>query len=154
MKQILIINLHSMIDVITNSSSELFVCDTDKSVETVKEILKELLEKYGELESVGCDNKSYRDFDSVFGRIEKVEDISSLYNYIVYYSGECDFWKSNKPYKKIKEMEDKWFEEHKKELEEKYLGKIIIESASDNTIPYELWDKINYLFEGYNKHLG
>lgn len=39
MKKILIINTHSMVDVITNSSTELFVCDTDKTVEMVKEIL-------------------------------------------------------------------------------------------------------------------
>ncbi len=34
------INPHSFIDVITNSSSELFVCDIDKSLETVKEMLE------------------------------------------------------------------------------------------------------------------
>jgi hypothetical protein len=39
MKTLLVINPHSFIDVITNSSTELFVCDTDKSIETVKEIL-------------------------------------------------------------------------------------------------------------------
>ena len=46
MKQILIISIHSMVDVITNSSSEIFVCNTDKSIEAVKSILKELLEVY------------------------------------------------------------------------------------------------------------
>jgi hypothetical protein len=40
------INLHSFVDLITNSSSELFVCDTDKSVDTVKTILKKLVELY------------------------------------------------------------------------------------------------------------
>lgn len=40
MKQLFIINTHSVIDVITNSSSELFVCKTDKTLETVKEMLK------------------------------------------------------------------------------------------------------------------
>lgn len=37
------INLHSMVDVITNSSTELFVLDTNKSLETVKEILQEAI---------------------------------------------------------------------------------------------------------------
>lgn len=39
MKTLLVINPHSFIDVITNSSTELFVCDTDKTVEMVKQIL-------------------------------------------------------------------------------------------------------------------
>jgi hypothetical protein len=36
------ISTHSFVDLITNSSSELFICDTTKSIETVKEIIKEL----------------------------------------------------------------------------------------------------------------
>ncbi len=40
MKTLFIINPHSVIDVITNSSSELFVCKTDKTLETIKEMLK------------------------------------------------------------------------------------------------------------------
>ena len=37
--KILIINPHSTVDVITNSSSELFVCDTDKSVTLVEDYI-------------------------------------------------------------------------------------------------------------------
>lgn len=39
MKNVYIINVHSVLDVITNSSTELFICDTDKTVEMVEEIL-------------------------------------------------------------------------------------------------------------------
>jgi len=45
-KQILLINTHSFIDVITNSSTELFVCNNDKTLEQVKEILEEEWEKF------------------------------------------------------------------------------------------------------------
>lgn len=38
----LIIKTHSFVDLITNSSSELFICDTNKEIEVVKDILKEL----------------------------------------------------------------------------------------------------------------
>lgn len=38
--------MHSFVDLITNSSSELFVCDTDKSIELTKEIVNDLLVKY------------------------------------------------------------------------------------------------------------
>ena len=40
MKQIGVIGTHSFVDVITNSSTELFVCDTEKTIEAVKQILK------------------------------------------------------------------------------------------------------------------
>ena len=40
MKTIFTIDTHSFVDVITNSSTELFVCDTDKSLEMVNETLK------------------------------------------------------------------------------------------------------------------
>jgi hypothetical protein len=38
--------IHSVIDVITNSSSELFICNTDKTIEMVREIMDELVEVY------------------------------------------------------------------------------------------------------------
>ena len=41
-----LINIHSAVDLITNSSSELFVCNTKKSVEAVKEIIAVLAENY------------------------------------------------------------------------------------------------------------
>lgn len=39
----LIISPHSFVDLITNSSSELFICDTTKSIDTVKDIVIELV---------------------------------------------------------------------------------------------------------------
>jgi hypothetical protein len=39
----IIVSPHSFVDIITNSSSELFICDTDKSIDTVKEIIVELV---------------------------------------------------------------------------------------------------------------
>ena len=41
MKTLLAIKIHSVIDVITNSSSELFVCEKTNTLDTVKAILKE-----------------------------------------------------------------------------------------------------------------
>jgi len=50
MKQICAIKLHSAVDLITNSSTELFVCDTDKEIEIVKEILERILVGYNMME--------------------------------------------------------------------------------------------------------
>ena len=63
-KQILIVNTHSFVDIITNSSSELFVCDTKKSIEAVKEILTKLLASHSELSG------TQYNYDDVFGSIE------------------------------------------------------------------------------------
>jgi len=41
--QNILVTIHSFVDIITNSSTELFVLDTDKSVEFVKEILQEAI---------------------------------------------------------------------------------------------------------------
>ena len=38
------INFHSFVDVITNSSTELFVIDTDKSLELIKEFLQDIFD--------------------------------------------------------------------------------------------------------------
>ncbi len=39
-KDIFIINIHSFIDVITNSSTELFVCDTEKTIMEVTNLIR------------------------------------------------------------------------------------------------------------------
>ncbi len=46
MKTVALISVHSFVDVITNSSSELFVCETKKSVDSIKETLTVLAELY------------------------------------------------------------------------------------------------------------
>ena len=45
-KDIIIINNHSFVDVITISSTELFVCDDDRSIVMVTEILEDMLSTY------------------------------------------------------------------------------------------------------------
>jgi len=45
-KVLLVFKVHSFVDVITNSSTELFVCDTEKSLEVVEEILQKILAGY------------------------------------------------------------------------------------------------------------
>jgi hypothetical protein len=43
MKNLTVIRPHSFVDVITNSSTELFVCNTEKNLEMVKEVLQKIL---------------------------------------------------------------------------------------------------------------
>lgn len=46
MKQIITIPVHSFVDLITNSSSELFVISGQKKIETIKEVIKSLYKIY------------------------------------------------------------------------------------------------------------
>lgn len=62
MKEGFKIQLHSSIDVITNSSSELFIIDIEKGLDTVKKIVKEAFEKfggYGYMPDVHIENPDY-----------------------------------------------------------------------------------------------
>lgn len=54
MKNVLIIKPHSFVDLITNSSSELFVCETEKSLEAVLSIAEELYENCKRDDYSGC----------------------------------------------------------------------------------------------------
>lgn len=46
-----IINIHSIVDVITNSSTELFILDEEKSLELIKDILTAAIDLYNKIES-------------------------------------------------------------------------------------------------------
>jgi hypothetical protein len=224
MGYIKIIPIHSFVDIITNSSTELFTADTNKDVEAVKEILQNIIDKYNVYEDTGYTM-------DMFGHIFKFS-VNEFYKYIK--NGEykynnpyeimrgwfCDDSSEgiikkrkenikNKPYtgwhrdnnatfphdifKKyfvekcknksvwdneckniVKELIDKvyneindndikkpsWWDEpcsvgysYKTKISE-LDGQIIIIGESDNSIPYDIWDKINFELNAYNYHLG
>ena len=60
MKTSFVINTHSFVDLITNSSTELYICDNKKTLECVKEILTVLLDNHNRMM-----NTSFT-FDEVF----------------------------------------------------------------------------------------
>ena len=121
MKRAIAINVHSFVDVITNSSSELFVCDTDKSMTAVKQILSDKLRSYNR------NNQRDVSFEDAF----------------------------REPYIFTQEMLDNVNKDWSWGWEkQENVGKLIIESCTDNSIPYDMWDDINYIFNGYNIHMG
>jgi len=122
MTKYIAINTHSFVDVITNSSTEIFVCDTDKTIITIKEILKSMLEEYNSSHST---NLTY---DNCF-----------LEPYI--YTKEL--------HQKHEEGGAYWRYESIHTI-----GKIIIEGCSDNSVPYDLFDEIEDVFNAYSEHLG
>ena len=116
---VIIIKPHSIIDVITNSSTELFIIPTDKTIEFVKEVLQEAINLHN-----------------------KVEGTSYTFNQIF-----------DEPYiGNSKKALDGWEDYYKPSLEEG----IILTGAGDNSIPYWMFDFIEYAF-GYKTerfHLG
>jgi len=74
MKSVIVINTHSFVDLITNSSSELFVCNTKKTTDMVRDLLQKLLNAHGELQG----NFDRYQFSSVFGTIEEAPYIFDL----------------------------------------------------------------------------
>ena len=126
MGKVLVIETHSFIDVITNSSTEIFICDTDKTLDAVNEILHELIDNHNRL-AKHSDKISPLVFENVF---------QEPYIYTK------EMWEKNKD-------EFSWGYEN-----EDNVGKLMIKSQSDNSVPYDMWDTINTIFDAHNEHLG
>jgi hypothetical protein len=56
MKKIVLIKPHSFVDVITNSSTELFVGNTDKNISFIEELLLNYLEVYNKSNNTSIDS--------------------------------------------------------------------------------------------------
>lgn len=113
---ILVIPVQSVSDLITNSSSEVFILETGKKLRS------------GEIE----DDWSYPGtiFSIANGWFkDALEDVAK--EFLKNYNGPT-VWNVSKG-------ED---------------GKVLVVSNDDNSIPYDTWDKIRDLFNGWNVHLG
>jgi hypothetical protein len=178
MKTILI-KPHSIVDVITNSSSELFVCKTDKEIQIVKELLQDMLNIHNK-----CYNSDIQ-FEEAFDEpymIDHTNVDQFIKDYVIdweyedyrmkvkvpnfYYEAENKF-PSNyslpneeraKIHKKQQEYEEQMREEFLKKhgdyLKQYFIGQIVINSQSSNSIPYELFDLIENAFNAHRRHLG
>ena len=201
--KLLIIPIQSISDVITNSSSEIFVLDTDKSISEVIEILEAIttgfqepikfnLKEFEETdfeEVEECDYFRYYDntyYDVVRNNFVDLNDERSVYRdklyRIYYYDG----------YEELQRLIDEELDKITKESRNWYFydvytnpsclkiaidvikkyeaehgsvkpvndsiqsldGKVLVLSESDNTIPYETFDVIDYVLNGKHYHLG
>jgi len=119
MKVLFKINLHSYVDLITNSSTELFVSKDKKELDDVVSILRKMLDDYNERENCDCV------FDRVFSQPYYSNILDDEYDYKSIYT--VDFTKP---------------------------VVLIIKGSRDNSIPYELIDEIEELFNAKRYHLG
>lgn len=157
----ILVNPHSCVDLITNSSSELFIGKNDQGIEFVKETLTEMLKEYNE---ETADDLS---FDSVFGDVKVVTDYNDLLETILYFGyHHSSLLKGMKPipvydyesddtYEEFKAERSIWIAKHLDKFKQRIQGSIIIESADDNSIPFDLFDKIEDLLSPSHRfHLG
>jgi hypothetical protein len=124
-------NIHSVLDVITNSSSELFIISDDTDIKAVEEMLQYMLDKYNEMAERGVFGK-WEDF-----KLYQMEDVMRV-----------------RRLTQIEVDEDKnssW--KYGYETDEN-VGKIVIESQCDNSIPWEIVDWIESAFSAKRWHLG
>jgi hypothetical protein len=178
-KQIFVITPHSFIDVITNSSSELFVGNTDKSLEAIKEICVDLLAMHNKI------NGTCLSFEDVFEEpwIVDESNINDILNTLegynndipseweieqslqestglkrIYKYSESDEFKEHneKIMALVKEEYNKQMNEKLPELKKLYMGRIVLASANSNSIPYEMFDYLENIFTNYDcrTHLG
>ena len=161
-KQVIVIRTHSFVDVITNSSSELFVLGENKSIEAVREVLQVMLDHWNQMAAQGifgshyisneryslstnekAEYKPIKKWDDTFGKIYVyTEDM---------YKADMDEAKRFKKENPKSDWDPGWGYEKKENI-----GKIMIESESDNSIPHEMFEWIESAF-GYHTqryHLG
>jgi hypothetical protein len=84
-KTFLFVTVHSLIDTITNSSSEIFICGTDKSVAFVKRYLKDLLKKPYDTDYEEYYTKEEMSYEKVFGKVYTVteKNVDEVVDYLV-----------------------------------------------------------------------
>lgn len=131
--EIFLINLHSFVDVITNSSSELFIMDSKKSVETVRDFLRDSLDlRNGLVADEDFEDGCEYTFDACFGFVEVIDE-SNVDDILETLSG----FTSGKEYTK-----------------KNLMGKIAIRSNGDNSIPWSIQEWIENTFNATRIHLG
>ena len=213
MNNLIIIPIQSFSDIITNSSSELFVLNTNNTIQKVKEILNSITSGYQDpiifnLESYNKwkeDNSSVSNLESTyFNTVEDwlidLDSEDSLFEYrlqafcnIMEYNSlqVCYFRENNIPfytefmkfaktiglksaerfsiYRENKEKECKeffnqfeksgntlpsWWNPKEEDTVQGLNGKVLLRRCDENSIPYESFDFINEILNGYNLHLG
>ena len=208
-----VVEIQSFSDIITNSSSELFVLNTNNTIQKVKEILNSITSGYQDpiifnLESYNKwkeDNSSVSNLESTyFNTVEDwlidLDSEDSLFEYrlqafcnIMEYNSlqVCYFRENNIPfytefmkfaktiglksinsfsiYRENKEEKCKeffnqfeksgntlpsWWNPKEEDTVQGLNGKVLLCSCDENSIPYESFDFINEILNGYNLHLG
>lgn len=170
-KTIFLFKPHSMVDIITNSSSELFICETDKTVGFIENFIDDF-NNISDTNSL-CDvyqitNENVEDFIlkyivgwyvkryiwSSYHLIEDFERKTNILKRQFRYIGD-DYKEHNKQLdKEIETYTEKWLTDNMETLKKDLIGNIIIISSDDNSMDSAIFSALEDLFDAYRFHLG
>lgn len=193
--EMIIIKPHSCLDIMTNSSSEVFICNGDKSLKMVESIIEKIMDDYNNPDRPHLDY--WEPCGDTWGEVFKKPTICPFditrENREEYESLGYDWFDHKRLQAKVEEMarlrpelsdseardaalenskiESKKCFEAQKEYASKIgsqsdvrlflnlgvivaKGDIILGSAFDNSVPYDLWELINSMLSSTNWHLG
>ena len=145
MKNIFVVPFHSFSDIITNSSTDIFACKTEKTVKELEEILFELYNT-GE---TPLNNKEFKK------RIAKVK-LTTLKKFFIASSS----WLTNYNSTTRKHIETPQYESAQDFCNQHFDGVspdtevLMIEGVEDNSIPYWIQGFIMDTFSSYRIHCG
>jgi len=151
MNTLVVISPHSFVDIITNSSSELFVCETKKSLDMVKEIMEDIKSENPDKDCDYVDPYLLETEDDVQEFLMNYKEFLALDE--IYFP---EYTRDKKEYdRRWKQYEKDMKNWVKKEVKsKKWEGKIIIVTEESNSIDYRLFEEINDIFHATNYHLG
>ena len=149
MGNIFAIRVEFATDIITNSSSELFVCNTDKTLEGIVEALQAMVDAYGKTEKR---NYSFEGMfcDPVFAK-DAPSWVASYIEYSIPWENPHDWREDRDKYYAYEQQKRDAF---RSTLPEDFGDYILIHSADDNSIPYGIQEMIVDLFNARRVHLG
>ena len=176
-----ILSIHSTADIVTNSSTEMFVCNTENTKEQIAEMLDVLASVVGshgvgsidvkngpndlfdvllELDGFVCDEELYQVIRTFTG-YDVILDIPKLPPiYCGYEERDANenwqtFYDRKRDERNLQwELVRKWFSDHDVMLREYVKQFVIITGESDNSIPYELFNILCSKLNAISFHLG
>lgn len=157
----MLIKFHSLVSEITNSSTELFVGNSDKSLELIKELVGDYLKVYNKQNNCDYTLESICDVDII-----TEDNVEEWFDIII--DWELPYWIETSDEKpdyfdfdyndryKFDELEKAWLDLNSDTVKKSLIGNIVIQGKDDNSIPYELFDVIESLFEknSHRVHMG
>ena len=147
MNNLFVISFHSFSDIITNSSTDIFACKTEKTKEMVEQLLLELYNAAEEPLTI-------EEFRITIATVN-LSTIRSFFN-------SSQDWLSNYEYdsKKKEHITIPIYESVEEFCDINFKGTtpddeiLMIEGASDNSIPYWLQEFITSTFNSFRIHCG
>jgi len=134
---------------VANSSSSSFICDTKLTLEQARGILYDMYVLCTRIDKIKYPDGRTPSFSSMFQEpfvVTTLDENCNVYDDSVRYVDYIWDW--------CGEEKDWRFTSLGIKTKEDLRGKLIINSTNDNSIPHELFEFIEIVFDGYRIHLG